>query len=100
PTSNLDGTVVPCAAGGSLMLAPEICLPALLEMHRTFGDRIYKHYGFVDAFHPTNGWTSRDVIGIDLGTTLLSAENLATGKVWSWFMRNPQIRGAMSNIFS
>ena len=99
-TRNIDGSVVPCAAGGSLMLAPEICLPALIEMRRAFGDRIYKHYGFVDAFHPTNGWASRDVLGIDLGITLLSAENLRTGNVWSWFMRNRQIRRAMSEIFS
>jgi hypothetical protein len=99
-TRQIDGSVVPCAAGGSLMLAPQICLPALIEMRRTFGDRIYQRYGFVDAFHPTNGWTDRDVIGIDVGITLLSAENLRSGKVWSWFTRNPQIRRAMAQLFS
>lgn len=98
-TRDIDGSVVPCAAGGSLMLAPEICLPALMEMRRAFGDRIYQRYGFVDAFHPTNGWTDRDVIGIDVGITLLSAENLRTGKVWKWFMRNRQISRAMTEIF-
>jgi len=36
-----------------------------------------------------------DVIGIDLGITLLSAENLRTGRVWSWFMRNPEVPAAM-----
>ena len=82
------------------MLTPEICLPALMEMRRTFGDRIYRRYGFIDAFHPTNGWTNPDVIGIDLGITLLSAENLRTGKVWTWFMRNRQIRRAMNQIFT
>jgi len=98
-TKNIDGSVVPCAAGGSLMLAPRICVPALMEMRSRFGGRIYKHYGFVDAFHPTNGWTDRDVLGIDVGITLLSAENLRTGKVWSWFMRNRQIRRAMAELF-
>jgi hypothetical protein len=99
-TRNIDGTVVPCAAGGSLMLAPDICLSALMEMRREFGDRIYKRYGFVDAFHPTNDWTDRDVIGIDVGITLLSAENLRTGNVWKWFMRNQQIQHGMSQIFA
>jgi len=34
------------------------------------------------------------VIGIDVGITLLSAENLRTGHVWRWFMANdPIIRG-------
>ena len=34
-------------------------------------------------------------IGIDLGITLLSAENLRTGKVWGWFMKNPEIVNAL-----
>ncbi len=98
-TRNIDGSVVPCAAGGSLMFAPEICVPALIEMRRRFGDRIYQRYGFADAFHPTNGWTDRDVIGIDLGITILSAENLRTGNVWRWFHRNPEIERAMRVLF-
>jgi hypothetical protein len=87
----LDGSVVPAAAAGSLMLAPDIALPALREMHRRFGHQIYGRYGFADAFHPTSGWVNPDVIGIDLGITLLSAENLRTGRVWAWFMKNPEI---------
>ena len=86
-----DGSVVPCAPAGSLMLAPEIAVPAVREMRRRFGDRIYGVYGFADAFHPTDGWVNPDVIGIDLGITLLSAENLRTGRVWRWFMANPEI---------
>lgn len=99
-TGGIDGSVVPCAAGGSLMFAPEICLPALMEMRERFGERVYKRYGFVDAFHPVNGWTNKDVIGIDVGITLLSAENLRTGSVWKWFGANPEIREAMSRLFS
>ena len=82
------------------MLAPEVCVAALMEMHRTFGDKIYKRYGFVDAFHPTNGWISKDVIGIDVGATLLSAENMRTENVWRWFMRNGQVRRAMETLFA
>ena len=92
---DIDGTVVPCAAAGSLMLAPDITVPAVREMHRRFGDRIYGMYGFADAFNPTTGWVNPDVIGIDLGITLLSAENLRTGNVWRWFMRNAEIPRAM-----
>jgi hypothetical protein len=91
----IDGTVVPCAAAGSLMLAPEITVPAVREMRARFGDRIYGRYGFADAFHPVEGWVNPDVIGIDLGITLLSAENLRTGRVWEWFMRNAEIPSAM-----
>ena len=94
----IDGTVVPCAAAGSLMLAPDIALPAVREMRRRFGDRIYGRYGFADAFHPTDGWVNPDVIGIDLGITLLSAENLRAGRVWEWFMRNGEIQSAMQRV--
>jgi len=91
----IDGSVVPAAAAGSLMFTPEIVLPALRDMHRRFGDRIYGQYGFADAFHPLDGWVNPDVIGIDLGISLLSAENLRTGRVWAWFMENPEIVAAL-----
>jgi hypothetical protein len=91
----IDGTVVPCASAGSLMLAPDICIPALKAMKVSFGDKIYGRYGFTDAFHPTNGWVSPDVLGLDTGITLLAAENLRTGNVWKWFMRSREIPKAM-----
>jgi hypothetical protein len=94
----IDGTVVPCAPGGSLMLAPDICVPALRAMKDQFGDKIYGKYGFTDAFHPTTGWASADVLGLDTGITLLSAENLRSGNVWKWFMRNREIGKALEAL--
>ncbi|MEZ0368077.1 MAG: glucoamylase family protein [Candidatus Sericytochromatia bacterium] len=87
----IDGTVVPCAAAGSLMFSPEITIPALRAMQTRYGAKIYGRYSFTDAFNPTTGWVNPDVIGIDLGVSLLSAENLRSGHVWQWFMRNPEI---------
>jgi hypothetical protein len=92
---SIDGTVVPCAPGGSLMLAPDIALPALRTLRERFGEKVYGRYGFVDAFNPNNSWVNPDVIGIDVGITLLSAENLRSGKVWRWFMRNVEIEKAL-----
>jgi hypothetical protein len=94
----IDGSVVPAAAAGSLMFTPDIAVPALREQHTRFGNRIYGRYGFADAFHPTSGWVNPDVIGIDLGITLLSAENLRTGRVWAWFMKNSEITGALEKV--
>ncbi|MCY2925518.1 MAG: hypothetical protein NT031_08770, partial [Planctomycetota bacterium] len=91
----IDGTVVPCASGGSLMFTPDISLDALKTMFIKFGNKAYKRYGFVDAFNPTTGWFGPDVIGIDVGITLLSAENLRTGSVWRWFMANPEAEKAL-----
>jgi hypothetical protein len=93
-----DGTVVPCAAGGSLMFTPDISLPALSAMREKYGASVYGRYGFADAFNPNNGWVNPDVIGINLGIMLLSAENLRTGNVWGWFMRNSEITGALERV--
>jgi len=92
---SIDGTVVPCAAGGSLMFAPDICVPALKTMRERFGKSVWGRYGFCDAFNPTTGWVDSDVLGIDVGITLLSAENLRTENVWRWFMRNPELPRAL-----
>ena len=94
----IDGTVVPCAAAGSLMLAPDITVPVVRTLAKRWGGRVFGRYGFVDAFHPTNGWTNPDVIGIDVGITLLSAENLRSGAVWRWFMGNREIVKAMTAV--
>ena len=94
-----DGSIVPCAAAGSLMFAPDITLSALKNMKAEYGEKIYGKYGFADAFNPYNGWVNRDVLGIDLGITLLSAENLRSGNVWFWFMQNRQIRSALRRAY-
>jgi len=93
--ASIDGTVVPSAAGGSLMFTPDICLTALRAMKEKFGERVWGRYGFVDAFNPATGWVDTDVIGINQGITLLSAENLRSGNVWRWFMRNPEVHRAL-----
>ena len=96
--ADIDGTLVPSAAGGSLMFAPEISVVALRTMKEKYGERIYGSYGFVDAFNPKTGWVDSDVIGINVGIILLSAENARTGNVWRWFMKNAEIPRAMTRI--
>ncbi len=94
----IDGTVVPSAAAGSLMFAPDICIPAVRTMLVKYGARTYGRYGFADAFNPITGWVSRYVIGISVGITLLSAENLRAGRVWQWFMSNPEPQRALDLV--
>jgi hypothetical protein len=88
----VDGTVAPAASGGSLMFTPDISIPALRAIRDEFDDRAFSRYGFVDSYNPTLKWFDTDVVGIDLGITLLSAENLLTGNVWRWFMANPAVQ--------
>jgi hypothetical protein len=94
----VDGTVAPCAAGGSLMFTPDISVPTLRAMRDQFQDRLYSRYGFVDAYNPELSWFDTDVVGIDLGITLLSAENLLTGDVWRWFMSDEAVPHAMDLV--
>jgi hypothetical protein len=93
--SKPDGTIVPCAAGGSLMISPDICIPAIHAMKDKYGDKVWGKYGLADAFNPVTGWVSQDTLGLDVGMTLLSAENLRSGNVWKWFMANPEPQKAM-----
>ena len=83
----LDGSVVPCAAGGSLPFLQEDCM-LVLRMIRECYPKTWGRYGFVDAFNPLTGWYNPDVLGIDLGITMLMAENARSGFVWNTFMKN------------
>ncbi len=87
-----DGTVVPCAPAGSLPFAPRECLAALRRMAEVRPEGAWGRYGFADAFNPHTGWASPDVIGINVGITLVMAENLRSGLVWRSFMRAPEVQ--------
>jgi hypothetical protein len=90
----IDGSVVPCAAAGSLPFLPEETLRVLQTIRQKYGKRAWKRYGFVDAFNPLTDWNDPDVIGIDAGITILMAENARTGFVWKHFMKNKEaVRG-------
>jgi hypothetical protein len=95
PLGPLDGTVVPCAAAGSLAFLPDDCIAVLRAMRDKWGRRAWGRYGFVDAFHPAANWYDTDVLGIDQGISVVMAENLRSELVWSTFMRNTECADAM-----
>lgn len=91
----IDGTVVPAAAAGSLPFLFSESVSVLQHLRQQYGNRIWKRYGFVDAFNPLTGWVDSDVVGIDAGISLLMAENARSRFVWDTFMRNREARLAM-----
>ena len=95
PQGPIDGSIVPCATGGSLAFLFEDCMRVLRNIRGPYKGKAWAHYGFVDAFDPLTGWYDQDVLGIDLGITMLMAENHRTGLVWDIFMKNPEARTAM-----
>ena len=91
----VNGTVVPCAAAGSLPFLPAECLATLRGVQARYGEKAWGRYGFCDALHPDNQWYDPDVLGIDLGIGVVMAENLRTGFVWEVFGRNAEVGKAM-----
>jgi hypothetical protein len=96
PMGRIDGSIVPCATGGSLPFLPEETVRVLRNIREKYDQRVWRRYGFVDAFNPLTNWYSPDVIGIDVGITLLMAENARSGFVWEQFMKNDVARDGMT----
>ena len=109
-----DGTIVPTAAGGSIPFAPEVTLPAIMNMKAAYGDRLYSHYGFKDAFNPSFtfydvnsrsgtvypdiGWVARDHLGIDQGPILAMLENHRSDLIWRTMRKSPHIRNGLKRL--
>ena len=90
----VDGSVVPCATGGSLPFDFTDTIH-VLRWIRGHYPQAWQRYGYVDAFNPLSAWYDTDVIGIDVGISVLMAENQRTQFVWNTFMKNPEAQSAM-----
>ena len=93
----IDGSVVPCAAGGSIPFVPADCIAALRNVWATY-PATWQRYSFVDAFNPLKNWYDTDALGIDLGIAMLMAENYRSQFVWNTFMKNPEALAAMTAV--
>ena len=98
PQGPIDGSIVPSATGGSLPFLYEDCIRVLRNIRGAYGAKAWGKYSFVDAFNPLTGWYDADVLGIDLGVTMVMAENQRTGLVWNTFMKNPEAQSAMKKV--
>jgi hypothetical protein len=103
-----DCTLAPTAAVASIPFAPELAIPAVLNMYRRFGQYIYGTYGFLDAFNssftfsdvpvhqgrciPGFGWVDDDYLGIDQGALVAMIENYRSGLIWNVMRENPYVR--------
>ena len=94
----IDGSIVPCATGGSLPFLFDDCMKVLRNIRGAYAEKAWTQYSFVDAFNPLDGWFDQDVLGIDLGITMLMAENHRSGFVWETFMKNAEALTAMKKV--
>ncbi len=94
----IDGTVVPTGPGGSLEFEPRLSLNALEYMKQTYPST-YLKYGLVDAFNPLKSYTSNLALGIDVGMTVIAAENARSNLVWNSFNASSIAQQAISRAF-
>lgn len=84
-----DGTIAPTALGGAIVFAPGVIIPSLKAMYDKYGDKgLWGKYGMVDAFNLTVDWYDKDYLGLDQGPIVIMIENLRTGLVWEYSMKD------------
>ena len=98
PQGPIDGSIVPCATGGSLPFLYPDCMQVLRNIRGTYAAKAWGRYSYVDALNPLSDWYDTDVLGIDLGITMVMAENYRSGLVWNTFMQNSETQTAMTKV--
>ena len=96
PIGPVDGSIVPCATGGSLPFFFDDCIRVLRNLRGPYREKVWTKYSFRDAFNPLTNWYGTDVLGIDLGITMLMAENHRSGFVWEQFMKDENVKRGMA----
>jgi hypothetical protein len=96
--TNDNGVITPTAALSSMPYTPTESLNALRFFYYTLGDKLWKQYGFIDAFDLTTGWYDTDFLAIDQGPEIVMIENYRSGLLWSLFMSCPEIKAGMRRL--
>lgn len=86
----VDGTVAPAGALGSIVFTPEQSKEALEYYYSIEG--LVGEYGLKDAYNLDQDWIANDYIGIDKGITLLMLANYENEAVWQLLMQNKYIQ--------
>jgi hypothetical protein len=96
--NNDDGVISPTAAVSSFPYTPDESMKALKFFYYKLGDKIWKEYGFVDAFNLTDGWFANSFLAIDQGPIIVMIENHRSGLLWNLFMSCPEVRSGMTQL--
>lgn len=96
--TNDKGTIAPTAALSSMPYTPEESMKALKYFYYVLGDRLFKEYGFRDAFNLSSRWFASSYIAIDQGPIVVMIENYRTGLLWDCFMKNSDICSGLDKL--
>ena len=96
--TNDDGVITPSAAISSLPYTPVQSLEALRFFYYILGDKLFKEYGFIDAFNLKDAWFADSFLAIDQGPEIVMIENYRSGLLWNLFMSCPEIKRGMKQL--
>jgi hypothetical protein len=97
PTNDV-GVIAPTAALSSMPFTPNESMAALKFYYYVLGDKLFKEYGFVDAFSLHKTWFANSFLAIDQGPILLMIENHRTGLLWNLFTSSPEVKAGMLSL--
>lgn len=73
-------------------------MPCLFATFTACKGRLWRRYGFYDAFNLDQNWFAGSYLAIDQGPIVAMIENQRTGLLWQFFMQNPEIAPALQAI--
>jgi hypothetical protein len=97
PTNDV-GVIAPTAAISALPYAPQESMKALRFFYYTLGDKLWKEYGFVDAFKLSDPWFATSFLAIDQGPQIVMIENYRSKLLWNLFTSCPEVKAGMKKL--
>lgn len=73
-------------------------MKALRFFYEVLGDKIWKEYGFTDAFSLHQLWFAASFLAIDQGPILIMIENYRSGLLWNLFTSCPEVKAGMTAL--
>jgi len=95
---NDNGTIAPTAALASLPYAPGEVMAVLRHFLKRHGKRLWREFGFVDAFCESQNWYADTFLAIDQGPIIVMIENHRTGLLWKLFMAVPEVQAGLRRL--
>ncbi len=96
--NNDRGVISPTAALSSMPYTPKESMAALRFFYYQLGDKIWRDYGFVDAFSLDRNWFADSFLAIDQGPIVIMLENHRSRLIWSLLSNCPEVKNGMRKL--
>ncbi|MFC5410564.1 glucoamylase family protein [Larkinella bovis] len=96
--NNDNGTISPTAALSAFPYTPTESMRALRFFYDKLGHRIWRNYGFVDAFNLSTIWFADSFLAIDQGPIIVMIENHRSQLLWKLVMSAPEVKQGLKKL--